>query len=421
MKFVILAQKSKQDPTNYRIFHDEYSGYKPTPVKIGETITTMLDPFPFELWSSLDYDDDHDKYDWANYTPTYLEVETYDIPDSQLFDMTTGNVRSHRFEGMPLTVLREFDEPFQYALTQLEKYDNNLGELTTWLIHEETRNQAEFNAMSQIIDITIARHNKKYGPLDLSFDKYVIPYLPQLLQNDVSFGRYGSIDRDPKTYLMIDNLTTEQLFDFILTVMPYQFGTVYSILKQHPQFGNEFIKELFTNPISANIIAQFRTDRHDNGSEILEDLKQLGVNMTDLVTRTVTYLTEEDFTLSDWADQKPYGDLSLPEIFDNPELDQEFEQAHADWKTKFDEDYAYYQQFENDDDTSEYDNIDWGNDWDDDSTYYYEPEYDPEPLDQRILFLQSLIHDFTPVLTIENLQTILPYVPQRMWKKALED
>lgn len=186
-EIVVLAEKKNG---NYRIRkfypHHNQTGYG---VEFNKPVVIQARPFPFETFSSV-YQPNND---WE---PCYL-IGEIDIKDEKKWNnMQSGGIDYYTFDDAEFTPQKELETPFQYALDQYRQWGDKLGtyNLTTWLIHEQTRSEDEFNAMVNILKIALKKYENTPYTLDISFDKYVIPYMAFLWDKDVTFGRSGTLD-----------------------------------------------------------------------------------------------------------------------------------------------------------------------------------------------------------------------------------
>lgn len=153
-----------------------------------------VSPYPFENYSSLD------EIDETIYEKTLFNVEAK-ITQEEFDSMKSSGIAYHRFKKRMCRVLSENVEPFQYALDMYKLFGKQLGtyDLTTWVIHQPTRSTSEQLAMEEIL--TIASKNAKKYDLDLSIDKYIIPYFDKFEElisegYNLTFGRHGKIEID---------------------------------------------------------------------------------------------------------------------------------------------------------------------------------------------------------------------------------
>lgn len=236
MNLVVLGLKNKKDGSLH--LYDTISRKnKHVPVKIGQSIPSCpVSPFPFSNFSSLDYD----KSVFDTHSPTYLEVEA-DLSEDEFAQMSSGSIVTYQFPNRMLTVLSEYETPFEYALEQLTIHGKRLGtyDITTWVIHEESRTPKEFEAMCQILEISINEHAKTEYMLDLSLDRHVLNYLEFLIKfpkNAYTFGRYGhnSITKED-----IQSVTLSD--EALLMLLEKTYLT--EVLVHHPHFDVTFYRD----------------------------------------------------------------------------------------------------------------------------------------------------------------------------------
>lgn len=233
MKLVVLGLKHKEDGSLH--VYDTISRKQAhVPVDIGDTIPACpVSPFPFSHFSSLDYS----KGFLDTYLPTYLLVEA-DVTEDELNGMSSGSIVTYQFDSRTVTVLSESDTPFAYALEQLGVHGDRLGTypLTTWVIHETARSQREFDAMCEILKISIEEHAKTDYTLDLSLDTHVLGYLDFLgtfPDESYTFGRYG------RNVLTKEDIQSVPISDDAL-LMLIEKTNLLSVLVHHPRFDVSF-------------------------------------------------------------------------------------------------------------------------------------------------------------------------------------
>lgn len=233
MKLVVLGLKNKQDGSLH--LYDVVSRRKNgIPVLVGDVLDKgPVAPFPFEIFSSLDYKEPIFK----THEPTYLLVNA-SLTTDEWESMRSGAQYSYHFDDKRIEVLAEFDTPFRYALEQLTEHGEHLGtyNLTTWLIHEAAKTDDEFEAMCAIIDAAMAHYAEKPYNLDLSLDKHVLTYLDHLLtfpRDSYTFGQYGYNE------LTIDEVKRADLSDEGLLALLEKTRLAHALV-HHPHFDKGF-------------------------------------------------------------------------------------------------------------------------------------------------------------------------------------
>ena len=193
MELVILAEKKDGKYCIRNFYPNENKNH--LDVAIGDTVVVPeISPFPFENFSSINEF-------VPGWKPAYLKVDA-DITQEEWDSMHHSGIKYHRFPNRKATILGEFNRPFRYARNMLDYFGDALGtyDLTTWVIHEETRTDDEFKAMSSIIEQASKEYSDEFGPytIYISFDEYTLPYMKQLLDlENVSFGRGKTTSKDP--------------------------------------------------------------------------------------------------------------------------------------------------------------------------------------------------------------------------------
>lgn len=189
--FIILGLKDPDN--NLYTFVSGYRSLAIVPVSIGEkTVVSQFSPYPFETFSSLDDDKTNG---WAH---AYLEVKVETPPsDTQLAGMKSSGIVYHQFGPKTVTVLAEYQTPFQYAAQYLKEVGDRLGtyDLKTWVVSESVRSQDEYTAMTEILTQAISECIVRKQPFDISLDKGTLRYVSFLREKSdtvaITIGNYG--------------------------------------------------------------------------------------------------------------------------------------------------------------------------------------------------------------------------------------
>lgn len=387
MKIVILGQKKTVNgETIYRTYVNNH--YETTPkmiVKQGETIKTLVAPFPFDVFTGNDYHDEAESF--AEYEACYLLVDAK-LTQHQLNKMSSGNRSSYLFYDCEVTFLDEFNEPFQYALSAYHKYRKlRTWDLVTWLPHESIRSEAEFEAMSKIFeidyDVTVARGYKQ----SISFDKYIIPYLPQLVDKpDLKFGDGGYFRKDIETLNAIDTLSVPQLLKFVKEYV-YDVNTLLVFWTTHPLLGEDWFWHELENSNSWP-------------SKALLDTNETFTQSPGFDWHRLFEWRYDRLRSSDHRD--------LDAFFHRASIEASYQKGAAAY-----EEYLETQLDESDDDDYDpyYDDEDDWYGWDDDDDTVY------PPLDKRAVYLSKYIHPFEDVLKRHDFELKFPEVPAVVWDR----
>lgn len=258
MKLVVLGLKEKKSG-NYFVYDVTHQN-KHIPLAVNETKTIeTLAPFPFSNFSSLD------TFNERMFERCYLEVEG-ELSESEFSSMKSSGIMYHRFAQREVTLINEYENIFQYSLQMLNKFGKNLGtyDLLTWVIHNETKNEDEYNAMKKIIVKAVEKKENKDYPLDISLDRYTIVYMDLFRELSekgykITFGRYGSND---EALFENENLSfSNETFLYILQHVRLYHDSFLEHRMFTPDFYEEFIKgkafeeELFYGIEPKNILA----------------------------------------------------------------------------------------------------------------------------------------------------------------------
>ena len=387
MKIVILGQKKLVDgKTIYRTYvNNHYEKTPKMPIKQGETIKTLVSPFPFDVFTDNDYYDEAESF--AEYEACYLLVDAK-LTQHQLNKMSSGSRSSYLFYNCEMTFLNEFNEPFQYALSEYYKY-RKLGtwDLVTWMPHQKIRSEAEFKAMSEIFEIDYDDSVSRGYKQSISFDHYIIPYLPQLVDKpDLKFGDGGYFIKDIETLNAIDTLSVPQLLKFIKQYV-YDINILLVFWTTHPLLGEDWFWHQLENPNSWPSKALLETNE------------------------PYTQIRRFDWhRLFEWR----YNQLrssdhrDLDAFFHSASIEAAYQKGASAYEAyletqpdESEEDDGYDPYYDDDDD--------WYG-WDDDDTVY-------PPLDKRVGYLIRYIHPFETVLKRHDFELKFPEVPAVVWDR----
>lgn len=236
MKLIILGLKEKKTG-NYFVY--DVSGQKKhTEIGVNETKQIpILSPFPFSNFSSLD------TFNERKFEKCYLEVEG-ELSENEFSSMKSGGIVYYRFFDREVTLLNDYQDIFQYALQMLKAFGKKLGthDLTTWVMHNETKNEAEFTAMKQIILNAVTDQENKAYPLDISVDQYTLVYMDVFREfaakgRKITFGRYGTNDCD--VFKKTKTKFSDETFLYLLQNVRL-YDTSYF---EHPQFTPAFYED----------------------------------------------------------------------------------------------------------------------------------------------------------------------------------
>lgn len=303
MELIILGLKRKSDGKLF-VF-DVEQGKRNIAMEIGETkVIDVLSPYPFSNFSSLD----DEKIDFDEFDKCYLKVDG-DLKDSEYRSMRSGGIVYYRFNKRQVTLIEEFHDIFQYSLQMLNSFGSQLGtyELTTWVMHDETRNEAEYEAMKKIILKSVqSKDNKKYG-LDISLDKYTLKYINYFreLSNqgyNISFGRYGSIERNEKVYVDA-NLSTEDVL-YLLNKNSF----LQSIMVKLPNFNAELYNKYIANTELEIELMNYAYD------ETLSDLLKSDLDCDEIYGRIFKYRLSQ--VNIEWTDYESLNEMMNDDDFE---------------------------------------------------------------------------------------------------------
>ena len=239
MKLILLGLKEKA--TGAYFVYDVKGEGKHTPIALNETKTVaVLSPFPFSNFSSLD------TFNEKRFEKCYLEVDG-DLAESEFTSMKSSGIVYFRFANRSVTLLNEFQDIFQYSYDMLKRFGKNLGtyELTTWVMHNETKSEAEYNAMKEILWQAVKKKENKEYPLDISIDVHTLRYMDVFRELSekgyrITFGRYGTNDRD---VFRNHNLTfSDETFFYLLQHVSLYDYSFFVHPKFTPAFYETYIK-----------------------------------------------------------------------------------------------------------------------------------------------------------------------------------
>lgn len=391
MELVILAEKKDGKYRIRNFYPNENKNH--LEVAIGDTvIVPEVSPFPFENFSS-------NNSFVPGWKPAYLKVDA-DITQEEWDSMHHSGIMYHRFPNRKATILGEFKRPFKYARDMLDYFGESLGtyDLTTWVIHEETRTNGEFKAMTSIIEQAIKEHEERGRyKIDISFDRYVLPYMSQLLESDmVTFGRYGRNDISPN---LIKRLSTY--------VEPIEFvKALYRIYLSKEGYFNAWNDAIYSKEIK-----KYFLERNYHDWLPMEDTSELDKAFNLLGRDKVLSLLIDAFL------SEKYGWSSLSDIFlDDPEEDKlEMALKYNYWLSK--EYVPLYEPHPEEWYVNDYD-YGWEDDYGYDDRYYEEPEEEDtlEPYDERIEWIRDLETYLNGYATLDEIKARLPMAHHKLWE-----
>lgn len=390
MKIVILGQKKQVNgDTIYRTYvNNHYDDTPKMPIKQGETIKTLIEPFPFAVFSDNDYYDEAESF--AEYEGCYLLVDA-DLTQHQLNKMSSGNRSSCLFYDCKMTFLDEFNEPFQYALSAYHKYRKlKTWDLVTWMPHQKIRSEAEFEAMSKIFEIDYNDTVSRGYNQSISFDHYIIPYLPQLVDKpDLKFGDGGYFMRDIETLNAIDTLSVPQLLKFVEEYV-YDINTLLAFWTTHPLLGKDWFWHELENPNSWP-------------SRALSNMNE-----------RYTQLQGFDWhRLFDWQynrlQSSDHRDLNA--FFHSASIEAAYQKDVVAYET-------YLENIEEEEEEEDDENIYYD---DDDNWYGDDDDVVDSPVDKRVAYLSLYLQQFEDVLTRHDFELKFPEVPAVVWERYWHD
>ena len=390
MELVILAEKKEGRYRIRNFYPNENKNH--LEVAIGDTVVVPeVSPFPFENFSSINNF-------VPGWKPAYLKVDA-DITQEEWDSMHHSGIVYHRFPNRKATILEEFKKPFRYSREMLDYFGDSLGTyyLTTWVIHETTRTNDEYRAMSSILAQAVERAMLSDYDLDISFDRYIIPYMEQLLAyKSVSFGRHGSIDKSKGTLRELSGYLEPEEFSLALSKFNLDDKTYFNAW-YNSRYDTK-VKQYYLNkkaPLWANL---YDTSILDDAFSLLGRAKVLDMLVDTTMDRF--YLNSDLHLAVEEEENLGYGYwLSQWEV---PLVEPESE----DWYDYYRDDYPW--------DDDEYQ-------WDDDEYrwhYEYEPEEpeDTEPYDERLEWLRSLEDLLEGVATLDEIKARLPMANPKLWE-----
>lgn len=387
MELVILAEKKDGKYRIRNFYPNENKNH--LEVAIGDTVVVPeVSPFPFENFSSINEF-------VPGWKPTYLKVDA-EITKEEWDSMHHSGIVYHRFPNRKATILGEFKRPFRYARYMLDYFGDALGtyDLTTWVIHEETRTNDEFKAMSSILAQAISEYEEcDTYDLDISFDRYILPYMSQLLKSDiVTFGRHGRNDKSPRLL--------HRLASF---VEPIEF---FKALSRIHLSKEEYFNAWYSSVYSSDVKKYF-LERQAHDWLPMEDISELDKASSIIGRENVLNLLVDEF-----MDNMYRGSALVDAIIDNPEEEAlENTLGYQYWLSK--EDVPLYEPHS--EDFYDYD-YDWEYDYYD--RYYEELEEEdtPEPYDERLEWISTLEKQLQGYATLDEIKDRLPMTHPKLWE-----
>lgn len=392
MELVILAEKKEGRYRIRNFYPNENKNH--LEVAIGDTVVVPeISPFPFENFSSINEF-------IPGWKPAYLKVDA-DITKEEWDSMHHSGIMYHRFPNRKATIIEEFKKPFRYSREMLDYFGESLGtyDLTTWLIHEETRTNDEFKAMTSILGKAIQEHEERgIYKIDISFDRYVLPYIRQLLESDmVTFGRYGRNDTSPN---LLKRLSTY--------VEPIEFSeALYRMNLSRESYFNAWY-----NAIYGKEIKRYFLERQSHDWLPMEDVSKLDKASKLLGMDKVLSLVIEAFL------SEKYGWSSLSNIFlDDPEEDKlERVLKYHYWLSK--EEVPLYVPEPDSMYDLYWDDCYWCDDYGNNYYHHEEPEEEdvPDPYDERLEWISSLEEYLKGYATLDEIKARLPMTNPKLWE-----
>lgn len=386
MELVILAEKKDGKYRIRNFYPNENKNH--LEVVIGDTVVVPeVSPFPFENFSSINNF-------VPGWKPTYLKVAA-EITKEEWDSMHHSGIEYHRFPNRKATVLGEFKRPFRYARDMLDYFGDALGtyDLTTWVIHEETRTDDEFKAMSSILEQAVQKYEEdgRYD-LDISFDKYTLPYMKKLLDlENVSFGRSGTTSKDPELLYELSKLVSFDKFSRFL------YETVFN----SKDYFNAWLNSAY----------QYDTKR----SQLLDNLGRWLYLGTEIDMNDFGILVGRELAIDMTVD------TLLTQLYDTSVL---WVTPHPDPKDAFLEEklrYHYWLAKEEVPLASSVDPVDYYSDsmyYDDDiysdDEFSYVPE--DESYDERLEWISALEKQLKGYATLDDIKARLPMTHPKLWE-----
>lgn len=374
MELVILAEKKNGKYRIRNFYPNENKNH--LEVSIGDTVVVPeVSPFPFENFSSINSF-------VPGWKPAYLKVDA-DVTQEEWDSMKSSGIRYHRFANRKVTVLAEFKKPFRYARDMLDYFGDALGtyDLTTWVLHEETRTNDEYRAAASILAQAVDESRLAGYDLDISFDRHLIPYMTQLLSyKGVSFGRYGSLDkskgtlRELSTYLEPEEFSLA-LYKFNLDAKTY-FNAWY-----HAKYDINVKQYYLTKK------ASFWANLYD--TSILDDaFNLLGRDkVLDILVDTMMNASYQNSAIHLAAEEESLGYGYWLAQWEVPLVEPESEDLY---------DYYWY--------ADEYQ-----------EDYEYEPD-DTEPYDERLEWISTLERQLQGYASLDEIKARLPMTNPKLWE-----
>lgn len=299
MECVILGLKNKED-NSLKVYDVSYKGDNHTDIAISDSVRLdIVSPYPFSHFSSLSYDKDVFK----THDPIYLLVDA-ELTERDVYNAFSGSKASHCFEDRRITVLSEFDKPFEYGLEQLRKYGDKLGtyDFVTWIIHEEAKSEKEFESMCQLLKIDVENEKKKKPyqekyPMDISLDKFTLPYVDFLTTLDEKFITFGSGGHISITKEDMQNIPISEKGLLFLMNKISKLG----VLIYHPAFNVDFYKKNIEN---TPLETKFYWNLYEKD---IPEFKKIGFDMDYLFSRVYKATVEKDIDYYD--DYEPSAEL----------------------------------------------------------------------------------------------------------------
>lgn len=390
MELVILAEKKDGKYRIRNFYPNENKNH--LEVTIGDTVVVPeVSPFPFENFSSINNF-------VPGWEPSYLKVDA-DITKEEWDSMHHSGIEYHRFANRKATILGEFKSPFRYARDMLDYFGDALGtyELTTWVIHEETRTDDEFEAMSSIIEQASKEYSDEFGPytIDISFDEYTLPYMKQLLDlENVSFGSGGTTSKDPELLHELSKLVLSNKFSRFLD----------EAIFNSKDYFNAWFNSAYRDATKRSYLLEHLGRWLYLGTEI--DMNDFGT----LVGREIAIDMTIDTLLTQLYDT---SDLWLTPHYDPKDALLEEKLRYHYWLAKDEVPLAssvdpidYYS-----------DSMYYDDDIDSDDEFSYVPDVpNDESYDERLEWISALDRQLQGYATLDEIKARLPMTHPKLWE-----
>lgn len=262
MECVVIGVKCKKNGAIYFLDGDEQIGKQ---AKIGEEVVLeKLKPFPFYDFSEKDA-----IFDTEKYKKVFLKVDA-EISKEENENMNSSAIRYYHFENRRVKLIGLEENIFQYALDEFKKRKGKLyaSRLTECVIHNETKNEKEKEAMKSII---LRSFEGNFEELDISLDRYTMEYIEwfQELERrgyEITYGRYGRNSDELSEYEQKE--FSDETFVYML-----KKTNLGQILTKHKKMTKDFyVKNIEGKEFEYEILKGFYEDE-------IRVLKEKGLNI----------------------------------------------------------------------------------------------------------------------------------------------